>query len=768
VSVKAYKWSSLAMALVVIAVYQLSFRTKIVTDPSSFIPSTSSERQQILLQEIKQGANGRVWLLSIENEAPHALAAQNRKLATKLRKADVFANVVNGPGQADETALARIMRHRYLLSEPPSFTSQQLHEALLARIQDLRSPMSTFSKDMIARDPVGKIMELQTRLGKQSGGTVSYQGVWFSKDKKRTFLVAETRASGLDLDAQEEVRQLVIDSFRLLEADSTASLTLSGAPVIALATRDRIRGDSQRFSVIASFIVLIILFTAYRRVSVTVFSVIPLGIAMILATGMVSVIFGNVHGITLAFGITLLGVAVDYPVHLLSHRNSQEDLLHAAQKIWPVIRIGAITTGLGYLSMLFAGFDGLVQLGVFSVTGIVVSVLTTRYLLPELDRFVSGATGWKPRALERLASMHIAGGRLLAVVLAAICIVVLTSAERVMSDDLSEISPIPAELARRDHQLREQLGLSEPRYVVFIKGRDIESVLQKQERVVPVLQTLTKSGELASFDAASRILPSARTQTQRQQQLPDRATLKQRMQRALVGTPFKAGTFDAFIADVEHSRTLKPMLIEDLSGTAIGLSLESMLHQRADYALGVITLGGVSAPLRIVDAVDALGDSNIWFVDLKQATGQHVRDFSRGMLKSIGLALGVILLVLVVSLRDIRRVANVVLPVGAAVLVAAAVPLIMGGTLNLFHLVSLLLVAGLGVDYALFFTQPWQNEEDRLGTFHSVVVCSLSTIGVFATLSVSDVPVLHSIGITVSVGALSSFLLSWASSRKIS
>jgi predicted exporter len=754
------------MAIAAIAAYQLLYQTRIISDPSSFIPSASTERQQILIDELKHGAAGRLWIIAIRGETPEILAELNRSLATALVNSGSFVRVLNGSRHPDIDAIASIRQYRFLLAGNISFATADLHENLLARLNDLRSPMSTFSKEMVASDPVGSLLIFQDSLGGQSGTGDLYNGVWFSNDRKTSFMIADTRVDGLDLDGQESVSRIINTLFDRIRGEGRATLLTSGAPAIALATRDRIRGDSQKFSLIASFIVLAILFIAYRKFNALLFSAIPIALSILIASAIVSLVFGSVHGITLAFGITLLGVAVDYPVHLLSHRKSGTDLPQAAKKIWPVIRLGALTTGLGYLSMLFSGFDGLVQLGVFSVTGIAAAVMITRYQLPELNPIMNDTLERKSVYVDRLMKIPFPGGSRIAMLLAVVCVAVLIGSGPVLSEDLSEMSPIPAGLGSRDRILRSELGLAEPRYVIFVKGRDIEEVLQRQEKTDQSLQALKASRDIVSIDIASRILPSAALQRRRQQKLPDAESLSRRMDLAIQGTPFKPGSFKKFVEDVESSRKLRPLELEDLADTSIGLSLESLLHQKPGYALGVIRLGGVVDSGKVERSIARIGDTNIWFVDLKYATGQHVRNFSQGMLRSVFLAFGIILIVLLIGLRNIRRTVDVVTPVAASVLVAAVVSLTLGGTLNLFHLVSLLLVAGLGVDYALFFTQRWQNDEDRLGTFHSLLVCSLSTIGVFATLSFSDVPVLHSIGITVAVGAFSSFLLSWASSRK--
>ena len=82
-----------------------------------------------------------------------------------------------------------------------------------------------------------------------------------------------------------------------------------------------------------------------------------------------------------------------------------------------------------------------------------------------------------------------------------------------------------------------------------------------------------------------------------------------------------------------------------------------------------------------------------------------------------------------------------------------------GISLNLFHLISLVLVAGLGLDYALFFEHAADDPAEQRRTLHAVLVCSLSTLMVFALLAISDLPVLRALGLPVTIGVVSNFVL---------
>src|SRR5690606_40563381 len=111
------------------------------------------------------------------------------------------------------------------------------------------------------------------------------------------------------------------------------------------------------------------------------------------------------------------------------------------------------------------------------------------------------------------------------------------------------------------------------------------------------------------------------------------------------------------------------------------------------------------------------------------------------------------------SLRRASRVYRVLAPMALTTLLIVAVLQAAGISMTLFHLIALILAAGLGLDYALFFEHAAADPLDQRRTLHAVLVCSASTLMVFALLAMSTLPVLRAIGLTVSLGVVSNFVL---------
>ena len=105
------------------------------------------------------------------------------------------------------------------------------------------------------------------------------------------------------------------------------------------------------------------------------------------------------------------------------------------------------------------------------------------------------------------------------------------------------------------------------------------------------------------------------------------------------------------------------------------------------------------------------------------------------------------------------RVWRVLLPMVLTTLFILAVLRGAGVSLNLFHLIALVLAAGLGLDYALFFEHAADDPREQRRTLHALIVCSISTFIVFAVLAASTLPVLRGIGVTVTLGVAGNFVL---------
>jgi predicted exporter len=331
-------------------------------------------------------------------------------------------------------------------------------------------------------------------------------------------------------------------------------------------------------------------------------------------------------------------------------------------------------------------------------------------------------------------------------------------------NDLGKLTPVPLELIQQDQALRGALGAADVRYLLVVSADDTEQVLQRLEALQPALDKLVASGAIAGFDHAARYLPSTQTQLARQAMLPDAERLRADLAAAQAGTGFREGVFAPFIADVERAKTLPALTPETIAQTPLGTNLDMLLIRNGAGTQALVSLNGVEN----ADALAALADANadVLLLDLKGASETLVARQRAHILWSLAAAALLLVGVVALSLRRAQRVYRVLAPMSITTFVIIAILLLSGSSLSLFHLIALMLAAGLGLDYALFFEHAADDGQEQRRTLHAVIVCSLSTLMVFALLAFSTIPVLRAIGVTVAIGVVSNFVLALLLARE--
>ena len=733
------------------------------------LPEGTTATQRLLLTQVRSGLAGRLVLLALEGENPDELAQASRDFRERLRVSGHFTLVENGAQGLMPHDRALVFRSRYLLSPgigPDRFSRDSLRAALEQRLDDLRSPLAPLMKDTIPADPTGEFFTVVTAWFGEDR-PAKHRGVWMSTDQSKALILVETKAAGFDADAQAAIQQDVRQSFVSLAGQPEhLRLLMTGPGVFAVEAKQTIEREAWRLSTAAAAVVFLFLYASYRSITLVLLSLIPLTAGILAGMLAVQGWFGFIHGITLGFGITLLGVVDDYPIHLFSHLTARASASVVMEEIWPTMRLGVLTTAIGFASLLFAGFPALTQLGLFAVTGILTAAVVTRWVLP---RFVP--EGFLPRPLwpafhaklERLTRMKpvIPGVIILA------CAALLWSHTPLWETELASLSPVSDAKKQLDRQLRDELGAPDMRDLLVIEGQTEEDVLKYGEVLDAKLERLRTSGAIAGYDLISHYLPSRRTQQDRQSHLPERPVLMRNLDQALTGLPFTPGLFAPFLAAVETARTQTPLERKDFEDTAFGARLSSLMFEQDGTWKAVVPLRGVADRTQLREIVGNWNMPSVTYVDLKEESNRLMTAYRDRTLVILVCGLFVISVVLGVGIQSIVRVWPILSSIMGSLLVVAAVVNLAGESLSLFHIATFLLVIGLGLDYALFFNRPEGSEEERSSTLYGLLVCSMTTILVFGVLATSDIPVLHAIGMTAAVGSFCCLLFAGIMAKKV-
>jgi predicted exporter len=580
-------------------------------------------------------------------------------------------------------------------------------------------------------------------------------GVWFSRDGARALLVAQTRSAGYDIDAQERALGAVRTAFAHAAGGGAARLLMTGPGVFSVESRAVIERDALRFSLIATLLIAAMAFAFYRSARVVALSLVPVASGALAGIAAVSLGFGAVHGITLGFGVTLIGEGVDYAIFLFARAVKDVPAQRALDGVWPTLRLGVLTSVCGFGAMLFSGFSGLAQLGLFSIAGLLVAAAVTRWVLPVL--MPPGFTAVAVAALTPAVMGVLRSARRLRVPFVAAVVVagafLLLQRGSPWSDDLASLSPVAPASRQLDQQLRRDIGAPDVRHLIVVSGATDQAVLEACERIGAVLESASRKGLLGGYDSPALYLPSRKAQSERQAALPAPAELRENLQQALRGLPYRPGVFEPFLRDAEVARTASPLSRDNLRGTNFSLKVDTLLVRRASGWAAVLPLRGLADAAGIAREIAGVSGAHAVLLDLKEESDRLLSGYRREAVLHSLLGAAAIVVLLLAALRSPRRVADVLAPLAAAVTVTAGF-LASLGPLSIFHLVGLLLVVAVGSNYSLFFERQAAAQPDHERTLVSLLFANASTVIGFGLLAFSTVPVLHAIGLTVATGAI--------------
>lgn len=749
------------------------WRTPMVADLSAFMPKAPTARQQLLMDQFRDGIIARLIMVGIEGGDEAERARLSLALGQTLRQNPAFLTVQNGDAATEEKDGAYFFAHRYLLSPsvtPERFTATGLHAAIQHSLDNLSGSAGLMLKRLFLRDPTGETLSLVEQFHGDSQPN-SIDGAWASHDGQRALLLLQTQASGSDTDAQAKAIANIQQAFDAIPDRAAGTrLVMSGTGVFSVSSRNTIEREVTLLATASTVLVAGMLLLVYRSVGLLLLGLAPVLSAAAVGVAAVALVFGHVHGLTLAFGTTLVGEAVDYAIYLFLQRATGQP----ADRFWRTIRLGVMTSLAGFLALMTSGFPGLSQLGVYAVSGLVAAALVTRYGLTSVMpaqlhlRDLSGVSARLDRAFA-LARRH----RMVLVACTVVAAVVVAWPGRtIWSQQLTELNPVPKAAQDLDTSLRSDLGAPDLRFIASLTAPDEQAALQAAEQATVVLQRAVQDGMLASFKSPTMVLPSLATQRARQAALPSEAESAVRLTQAMHGLPVQTQRLQPFLEDLDQARHSPLLSRQDLQGTSAAMLVDSLLVQRAHDVMVLLPLqANDQGPHPYELDTDGL-TQRLHAAGLTQATVIDILTETSGIFSSylhetLNMALAgslAIVVLLLLSLRSWQRTLRVVLPLVCAVCCVTAVLVSLGHLLTILHLVGLLLVVAVGSNYALFFDGSLSalTPFERQQTQTSLLLANLATVGTYGLLGLSSIPVLSALGSTVALGTFLALLFAAA------
>ncbi len=577
-------------------------------------------------------------------------------------------------------------------------------------------------------------------LARPVGGELMLQGqgldwVVLAYDTGRPAFALDGNARIADaLAVAEAAARAAVPGVRLLKA---------GVPLHAEAAAVRASQEVNTIGWGSLAAVLLLVWLAFRGLRPLLLVAVSLLVGTAAALSATALVFGQVHLITLVFGASLVGVAEDYGIHWFASRQARPDAAPRAlmRELLPGLSLALATSVLGYAVLGWAPFPGLRQMALFSAVGLVAAFLTAVCWFPGLD-----GAGVAPTAFARRVGASLAGwprwtprpGWWAATGLAAVLTLAGLLALR-SNDDIRQLQSSPPALLADQRAVGALLGATSPGQFFLVTAADDDTLLAREEALTGRLQALRAAGGLAGWRALSDWVPSAARQQAD-------AALSARVENAVLdGVNAQLGESIARPAFAPSPLTLSAWLAGPASASARDLWL-GRLDGSGEVA-SVVMLRGLG-PASDLAAIAAAADGlpGVHWVD-KAAEVSTLLGRYRHTMTWLLLA-GHVLVFGALAWRHGRAAWRAWAPAALATLAALAALGALQQPLQLFNVLALLLLLGVGVDYGVFLLEHRGDGAAWL----AVVLGATSTALSFGLLALSTTPALRAFGLTLGIG----------------
>jgi predicted exporter len=614
-------------------------------------------------------------------------------------------------------------------------------------------------------DPLGSFRAIAERLHASETALEVVDGNFAIREGNFAILFLGLRESAFDSGAQLLVLDALYDSFDAIAARRGEPLRLeaAGANRFAVAAEQSMKRDVYAIGA-CSFLgvaALFLLFVGGWRAFLIV-SVPPLaGILVATASGLA--LLGSLDGITMAFGASLMGIGIDYSIHLLIHNrlsSQPEAPARTAQRIRPSLALGAATTIASFGGLALTAFPAFREMSLFAAVGVGAALLVSVWLvpaliplIPPLPRRSALLAGWLGRGLLVLER---APRALLLAPLLGVAVASLALAKLAWEDDMSELASFPEALVAESRRVHERVAsVDSSRFAIGV-APDAASALELNDRIAAQLALAVAARELEGSRSLHSFLWSESLQRRNWQLVTGDPTLYARLDAAFTAEGFQPGAFREFEA-LLAAPPPPPLRLADLEASPLADLLAPFVFPLGRETAVVSYLRGIAAPDALRVRLESL--DGVYLLDQGSFVDDIYREFRVTTLEQVGVGLLLVLALLALRYRRWRPVLAAFLPSLAVGLLVPSMFALFGVHANLMHALSLIIVMGMGVDYGIFLVDSAHDKRALGAAMLSVLLACLTTAFVFGSLAVSSQPALRAIGVTIGVGILLSYLL---------
>ena len=733
----------------------------IQTDLLAMLPATERNPLAEVAAQRLAHANGNRVILLVANADDLRAKAAARELGQQLSKDHIFESVTAQLPPFDlQQLVTPYLAHRFhLLTETDrAALARPGYDARQALAQRINEPFATGIGTRLQDDPFGWLQHwLEQQPWSRSPLLPEDNLLTAHRDDVSYVLVTATlNGSSYDDTVQQQALSALAQAEQRIAHDQPGTHVLrTGALFYAAAARSDAERDVHRVGLISTLGIAVLLLLVFRSPGPLLLAFLSTAIGILAATTVSVLVFGHIFLLTLVFGAALLGEAVDYSIQYLTARaNAGErwEPRNGLRQVRPALLLALGTSLLGYALLGLVPFSALRQMACFAMVGMTVACLSVFFLLPALLRRqakpLSMLSVHLARVLQNNLSVLLRGrrGAMLAVI--ALLIAVPGWWQLRHDDDVHLLISPPSVLVAQEKEIREITGLGNGTQFYLVQGANEEQVLQREEALEQRLQHMVDAGQLQGWLGLAGMVPSLQRQHADHALLAPLFAQPDHLRQWLRETGFRDADIDRFVqAWPGTPLTLQAWLQTPLAAPFRYLWMADAAAPGA--ASLVVPQGDVSAALLKQAAANLPG---VTLVDKAAGVSDLFGRYRR--YASVWLLAAVLLIVPVFGWRyGWRSTPRVLAPPVLGIALTLAVLGLLHQPLTLFHWMALMLVLGVGANYAVFLREGEPHVAHRPGAMYaSVLLSAVTALLSFGLLAWSSMPALRDFGLTLLLG----------------
>lgn len=680
----------------------------------------------------------------------------------------------------------------------PTLSRKLSDEAIGKQVRQNRAILLTQAslplKEFIALDPLGLREILMDHLQQGTRGfAIDYQsGYFLSQDHRSLLIIADPIRPATDLTFSRKLLQAIEP---LLDLGPGVSIRYTGAYPIVLEKATGLRLDMQSSMIMAFALVLVLFFFAYRRPITLLFVGFPLLVGVQITMAMAALLIGRLNILTSAFAAILIGLGIDFAIHLYDRYHSERslglDVRQAMEKTLTETGSGVLTGGtttiLAFCTLLMARVQGIMELGGLVAAGLFFCLISVYFALPSFlawrDSRGKDHYTYQPlkdfglKTLSHFLQRH---PHPFIMVFSFITVIFSVFALGIEFEaDLQSLGPKRIEAIEVYAHLERVFPRGNREAFVVLEDSDLDSLLRREESLVDRMGEYRKRGEILSISSLSHLIPSAEEQRRRRQLLRqsiDFTRVRERLLRELIAQGFKLEPFEQTLrwmdrlSNSSHSSTplLPETILHRLQSSPMGKWSKRFLAQKRGYHKGILTilyegdrldLVKLERDLREIDRRAGVTGLDLINIDL-------FRMVRRDLLVIAPLAILSVVLLLYLHFRRWRVVLLALVPLSVGITWMLGLTSLLGWKINYLNGLVIPMIVGIGIDDGIHIIHRYL-EDSRYDihravqyTGRAVAMTSFTTMVGFGSLVIAQYRALSSMGWIIILGIGSCLLTS--------